>query len=102
MAYMNMTLHEAHALDKSVAGREVSYHLLFYHFSPFLLSLLTFYTIFTLCLPLVISFFFFSFFLSLFYSFITYQILPNNHNALDWYCFYLKYPDTAHQLHIPF
>ena len=36
MAYMNMTLHEAHALDKSVAGREVSYHLLFYHFSPFL------------------------------------------------------------------
>jgi len=40
MAYMNMSLHDAHALDEKIAGRE---------------------------------------------------ILPNNHNALDWYCFYLKY-----------
>jgi len=40
MAYMNMSLHDAHVLDEKIAGRE---------------------------------------------------ILTDNHNALDWYCFYLKY-----------
>ena len=72
MAYMNMTLHEAHALDKSVAGREVSYHLLFYHFSPFLLSLLTSPSIpssLFVCLSLFLFFlFFFLKFILFFYN----------------------------------
>eukprot|EP00026_Physarum_polycephalum_P020924 Phypoly_transcript_23824.p1 GENE.Phypoly_transcript_23824~~Phypoly_transcript_23824.p1 ORF type:complete len:165 (+),score=15.60 Phypoly_transcript_23824:70-495(+) len=40
MTYMNMSLHDAHALDEKIAGREIE---------------------------------------------------PYNHNALNWYCFYLKY-----------